>query len=212
MKLYGRRNSINVQKVLWCLDETGCIEGRDFERIDAGLAFGVIDTPEYRRLNPNGLVPTLVDGDFVVWESNTILRYLAARQGHATLLPAGLRGRADVERWMDWQLGALWASLRLSFLGLTRTSEPQRDYAQIRAAFDAASRLLAIADAQLAHRPFLAGTEFTLADIVVALPVHRWLALARDYPERCGDVRDLPALQAWYAGVTSRAGFQRATS
>lgn len=95
MQVYGRRNSINVQKVLWCLAELGFEEGREFSRIDAGLEYGVIDTPEYRARNPNGLVPTLVDGESGLWESNTIVRYLAAKYGAQTLLPSEPAARAD---------------------------------------------------------------------------------------------------------------------
>ncbi|PLZ02963.1 glutathione S-transferase [Burkholderia sp. WAC0059] len=208
MKLYGRRSSINVQKVLWCLAELGRVEGRDFERIDAGLAFGVIDTPEYRRLNPNGLVPTLVDGDFVLWESNSIARYLATAYGDGALLPADARARADVERWMDWQLGTLWATLRVAFLGLTRTPEAQRDYRAIAGSYDGASRLLSIADGVLQGQPYLAGDRFTLADLVVALCVHRWIDLGDRFADRVGERETLPALADWYGRATARPAFE----
>src|SRR6266404_1793325 len=132
MELYGRRSSINVQKVLWCLAELSLIEGRDFQRIDAGLQFGVVNTPEFLALNPNGLVPTLVDGDVVLWESNTIVRYLASSRGAGALLPVDPAARAEIERWMDWQLGTLWATLRVAFLGLTRVPEAERNYDAIK--------------------------------------------------------------------------------
>src|ERR1700754_3889286 len=105
MQLYGRRSSINVQKVLWCLAELGLSEGRDYERIDAGLEFGVNDTPDYLAINPNGLVPTLIDGERAIWESNTILRYLAVGRGADGLFPADADavGHSEVDRWMDWQ-------------------------------------------------------------------------------------------------------------
>src|SRR5712664_2715965 len=103
IKIYGRLSSINVQKVIWCLDELGQKEGVDYERIDAGLQFGVNKTDAYLKMNPNGLVPTLVDGDFVLWESNGIVRYLASHGGHddESLFPADLKIRADADRWMD---------------------------------------------------------------------------------------------------------------
>src|SRR5262245_44746306 len=98
MQLYGRRSSINVQKVIWCLAELGLVEGRDYQRIDAGLEFGVNDTRDYLAMNPNGLVPTLVDRETVVWESNTICRYIAAtREGGHALLPADAGERSEVE-------------------------------------------------------------------------------------------------------------------
>ncbi|MDE2608838.1 MAG: glutathione S-transferase N-terminal domain-containing protein, partial [Burkholderiales bacterium] len=160
MQLYGRRSSINVQKVIWCLAELGLMEQRDYQRIDAGLDFGVVRTPEYLALNPNGLVPTWVEGDLVLWESNSIVRYLAVSRGDGALLPADPAKRADVERWMDWQLGTLWATLRIAFLGLTRTPEPERDYDAIKTAFANASRQLAMADAVLARQPFITPTGF----------------------------------------------------
>lgn len=207
MKLYGRRSSINVQKVLWCLGELGLEEGRDFQRIDAGLQFGVVGTPEYLALNPNGLVPTLVDGEVVVWESNTIVRYLAASRGNEMLLPAEPVARAGVERWMDWQLGTLWATLRIAFLGLTRTPEGERDYDAIRASHKQAARLLGIAEAVLKTQPFLALERFTVADIGVALAAQRWFALAEKFPERLDAAIATPALQTWLAAVTQRPAY-----
>src|SRR5258708_30254586 len=112
MKLYGRRSSINVQKVLWCLGELGAVEGRDYERIDAGLDFGVVNSDEYLSLNPNGLGPTLVDGGFVLWESNAIVRYLATAAGDEALLPVEPQKPAHVERWLEPQPATPWATLR----------------------------------------------------------------------------------------------------
>jgi glutathione S-transferase len=196
-----------VQKVLWCLAELGLEEGRDFERIDAGLQFGVVDTPEFRALNPNGLVPTLIDGDRVLWESNTIVRYLAATRGGDSLLPADPAARADVERWMDWQLATLWSTLRVAFLGLTRTPENERNYDAIRTSHAQAARMLGIVDALLARQPFLAQERFTLADICVALSAERWYSLERNYPERLEPAPQLPALQAWFTAATQRPSY-----
>ncbi|SAL31495.1 glutathione S-transferase family protein [Caballeronia telluris] len=209
MKLYGRRSSINVQKVLWCLAELGLEEGRDFERIDAGLHFGVVDTPEFRALNPNGLVPTLVEDGRVLWESNTIVRYLAATRGGDSLLPADPAARADVERWMDWQLATLWSTLRVAFLGLTRTPEHERNYDAIRTSHAQAARMLGIVDALLARQPFLAQDRFTLADVCVALSAERWYSLARNYPERLEPAPELPSLQAWFTAATQRPSYAK---
>jgi glutathione S-transferase len=211
MQLYGRRSSINVQKVIWCFAELGLAEARDYQRIDAGLEFGVVDTPSYRALNPNGLVPTLVDGDLVIWESNTILRYLAARQHDAALLPTQPGERAEVERWMDWQLGTLWATLRVAFLGLTRTPPAQRNPQTIDASLGETARLLRLLDARLDGRPFVAAGRFTLADIVLGLSVHRWYGLAERFPERPAFDLATPEVARWLAQMRSRAGWIEAT-
>jgi glutathione S-transferase len=210
MQIYGRRSSINVQKVTWCLAELGLVEGRDYHRIDAGLEFGVNNTPEYLKLNPNGLVPTLVDGDFVLWESNSIVRYLAAVHGDGTLLPTQPAARADSERWMDWQLGTLWAALRITFLGLTRTPEPQRNYEAIKKAYHDSSRMLVWVDSMLAGQPFLTGASFTVADLAVAVAVHRWMWLPEKFPEVLGERPALPSLLAWYRKIAERPAFQSA--
>jgi glutathione S-transferase len=212
MRLYGRRSSINVQKVLWCLGELGLAEGVDYDQIDAGLHFGVNDTPEYRALNPNGLVPTLVDGERAIWESNTILRYLATQYGNGELLPAAAGDRSEVERWMDWQLGALWATLRIAFLGLTRTPEAERNYDAIRASFAEAARLLRILDSQLAARSFgarsfVALERFTLADIVLALAAHRWYGLYERFGTMLDPQAEMPSLMRWLELQRARPAF-----
>lgn len=149
LKIWGRSNSINVQKVLWCCDELGA----PFERVDAGGAFGITREPEYLALNPNGLVPTISDGDLVLWESNAIVRYLAARHGMGTLCPEDLAQRADADRWMDWQLGTLWANFRPAFIGLVRTPPENRDRASIATAVGNTAESLAILDAHLIPFP-----------------------------------------------------------
>ncbi|RKR45826.1 glutathione S-transferase [Paraburkholderia sp. BL17N1] len=212
MQVYGRRNSINVQKVLWCLAELGFEEGREFSRIDAGLEYGVIDTPQYRALNPNGLVPTLVDGESVLWESNTIVRYLAAKYDAQTLLPSEPAARADVERWMDWQLGTLWATLRITFLGLTRVPEAQRDYDAIKRSYREATRLLGIVDAILGRHDYLAQDRFTVADIGVGLAAHRWVQLTERFPDTLGAQQPLPSLDRWLRAIKARPAFSAAVA
>lgn len=210
MQIYGRRSSINVQKVLWTLGELGRIEGRDYERIDAGLQFGVVDTPEFLKRNPNGLVPVLVDGDLVLWESNSIVRYLAATDGRHALLPSEPKARADVERWMDWQLATLWIGLRPAFIGLTRTPEARRDHDAIRKSYLEASRLLVMVDAVLADQPFMAKSGFSVADIVIALVVHRWVDLGERFVDVVGASPALPAMQEWYSRLAARPAFRAA--
>ena len=130
MKVWGRRNSINVQKVLWCCAELDI----PFERVDVGGPFGGNRDPHYLQLNPNGLVPTISDEGFVLWEANVIVRYLAAKHGARMLYPEDLTVRADADRWMDWQMGTLWAAMRPVFIGLVRTPPEERDLASIEAA------------------------------------------------------------------------------
>ena len=212
MHLYGRRSSINVLKVIWTLAELGLIEGRDYSRIDAGLQFGVVNTPGFLALNPNGLVPTLVDGEQVLWESNTIMRYLASSCGDTVLLPEEPAARADVERWMDWQLGTFWATLRVAFLGLARVPEADRDYAAIKASHREAARLLRIVDRALGERLFLAQHHFTLADIGVAIAAMRWFQLIEKFADVVGDYPDMPSVDAWLASVTDRPAYRAAVS
>ena len=216
MKIYGRRSSINVQKVTWCLAELDLIEGRDYQRIDAGLDFGVNNTPEYLKLNFNGLVPVLVEDaaqdDFVLWESNAITRYIASTRGDGILLPADPKGRADCERWMDWQLATLWTTLRVTFLGLTRTPEPQRNYEAIKKAHQEASRLLAFVDELLSRQAYLTGPNFTVADIAVGLAVHRWKGLSDGYAQVLAQPPVLPSLLAWHSKITERPAFKSAVA
>jgi glutathione S-transferase len=212
MQLYGRRSSINVQKVIWCLAELGLVEGRDYQRIDAGLQFGVVNTPEFLALNPNGLVPTVVDGDLVLWESNTIVRYLASSSGNEALLPLDPAARADVERWMDWQLGTLWATLRVAFLGLTRVPEAERSYDAIKSSHREAARLLRIVDRALCNRLFLAQGHFTVADIGVALAAVRWFSLAEKLSDVFEAYPEMPSLRAWLARATDRPAYRVAVS
>jgi glutathione S-transferase len=197
IRLWGRKSSINVQKVLWCLAELGLEEGKDFERIDAGLHFGKNRTPEFLALNPNGLVPTLQDGDLVLWESNTILRYLARQYDRSKRFPANITSQYQSEKWMDWQLGTMWPSLRIAFLGLTRTPENERNYAVIHKAYQDTNALLALLDQQLANQPYCSGDSFNIGDIPLALCVSRWILLNETFPEQTGPRLALHNIEAW---------------
>jgi glutathione S-transferase len=208
MRVWGRTSSINVQKVLWCLAELGQLEGRDFERLDAGLQFGVNNTPEYRTLNPNGLVPTLVDGDFVLWESHSIVRYLAARHDLGGLMPQDLQQRAHSERWMDWTQTVLWVSLRLVFTGLTRTPQEKWDIPALRRAWDESNVALRMLDQQLGQQAYCAGDRFTVGDIPLGVTVHRWLFLANQFPEVLEARPELPAVMRWYGELSARPAFR----
>ena len=198
LRLHGRANSSNVQKVLWCCAELGLT----YERTDVGGAFGGTNTPEYLAMNPNRLVPTIDDDGFVLWESNTIVRYLAARYGAGSLCPADLQARATAEMWMDWQLSTLGPAFLPVFLGLVRTPPEQRDLAAIKAGRDKSSQAFAILDAALADRAFVAGADFTMGDIPLGVAAYRWFVLDIER-------EDYPNLRRWYDALSARSGFRQ---
>jgi glutathione S-transferase len=197
LRVWGRSNSINVQKVLWCCEELNV----PYHRVDVGGRFGGNMEPEYLRLNPNGLVPTISDGGFVLWESNAIVRYLANRHGMGTLCPEDLVERADADRWMDWQMGTLWASFRPAFIGLVRTPPEERDGASIAAAIEKTAGNLAILDAHLADQDYIAGPSLTMADIPLGVTAYRWFTLDIERPL-------MPNLEAWYERLRARDSYR----
>jgi glutathione S-transferase len=197
MRIWGRKTSINVQKVLWTCDELGI----GYERLDAGGDFGGLAEPAYLALNPNGVVPVIADEGFVLWESNSIVRYLAATRGMGTLCPASPRERADAERWMDWQLCHLLPGMSPLFVGLVRTPAPARDAAAIEQGRQRAERAWRILDAQLEGRGWVTGSEFTMADIALGGFAYRWFALPIQRPE-------LPHLAAWHARLSERPAYR----
>jgi glutathione S-transferase len=201
LKIWGRNTSSNVQKVLWCCSELDI----PFERVDLGGPFGGNRDPEYLRLNPNGLVPTIQDGDLILWESNTICRYLATTHGQAgggeRLYPSAPRARALVERWMDWQLSTAGPPMGQLLFGLVRTRPEQRDPAAIEAARRRALVAWTLADEALEGRSYLAGNDLTLAEIVLGTLVYRWHAFPIERPP-------LKNLQAWYERMRQRPGFK----
>ena len=198
LTIWGRPNSINVQKVFWCAEELGLTS----KRIEAGGEFGALNDPEYIAMNPNELVPTINDGGFVLWESNVIVRYLSQKYGSHTLCPPGSISRFDGERWMDWQATTLWPALRPLFIGLIRTAPEKRD-PKVMAAFEArCAEQMAVLNARLSDRPFVGGDGFTMADIPVGVSAYRWYALAVAHPK-------LPNLERWYRSLTERPAFQK---
>jgi glutathione S-transferase len=198
LTIYGRTNSANVQKVLWCLAEIGV----PYRRIDAGLAHGKNHEPWYLALNPNGLVPLMQDGAFTLWESNTIVRYLASKHAYGSLYPASPEDRALAERWMDWQLSTLVRPVSIVFQNLFRTPVEKRDTAAIEHNLVEANRAVALLDAHLATRPYVAGASFTIGDIPVGTIAHRWLEIP--------DIERPPltALREWRARLAERPGFR----
>jgi glutathione S-transferase len=198
LKILGRNNSSNVQKVLWCCEELGL----KYEREDVGGPFGRNRDPEYLALNPNGLVPTIIDGDFVLWESNTIIRYLAAKHGNDTLYPTDLRARAMGERWMDWQLSVLGPAIMPIFVGLIRTPPEKRDQAAIAAARDKSATALKMLDGFLGRSDYVAGASFTVGDIPVGITTYRWYTFEIER-------EDFPNLKRWYERLSTRPGFKK---
>ena len=155
LRIYGRNNSFNVQKVLWCCAELAL----PFERMDRGGEFGGTATREYRAMNPTGRIPTIDDNGFILWESNTIVRYLAARHGMGRLCPRDDRARASAERWMDWQLAHLWPALVPAFMGLVRTPPEKRNRETIRTAAQQTAEQFTLLDAHLRKSNFVNGAE-----------------------------------------------------
>lgn len=201
LRILGRLSSVNVQKVVWCADELGL----EYERVDVGGKFGGNDAPEYLAKNPNGLVPTIEEDDFVLYESNAIVRYLAARHGTGEFWPQDLRARAGVDRWMEWQSANYTPAMWTAFWHLIRLPAEKRDAAGIEASRVKSEKLSGILDAQLATRRFVAGDTFTAADIVVGCAAHRWLNLPVARESR-------PNLERWYAQMKARPGSRQVTS
>jgi glutathione S-transferase len=198
--IWGRANSVNVQKLLWCCDELVL----PYERIDAGMQFGRNHEPEYLAMNPNARVPTLVDGDFVLWESNSILRYLVMEYGPASpLYPDEPKQRASIDRWLDWSLSTLQPAERPVFWALVRTPEAERDSAKIASDLAAVTPLWRMVDNHLHARFFLEGETCTLADIVIGAYAKRWFGL--EGIER----PPLPNLERWYSRLSTRTGFKK---
>jgi glutathione S-transferase len=198
LKIWGRSNSVNVKKVLWAAEELGL----PYRRVDAGLHFGVNDTPEYRRMNPTGLVPTIDDDGFVLWESHAIVRYLAAKHGLGTLCPSDLRKRADAERWMDWTHSFSREFQRPLFWPLVRTPPEKRDLKAIEEARQKCAALLAIPDSVLSERRYLAGDHFTMGDIPLGCHVQLWMRLPIERPEH-------RPLKAWFDRLCERPAFRK---
>jgi glutathione S-transferase len=198
LEIWGRKNSFNVQKVLWCCEELEM----PYQRRDAGGRFGVTDQDEYLARNPTGLVPTIVDGDLTLWESNTIVRYLAARYGSGSLWPEDPAERALADKWMDYQLGTLFPAFKGALVGLVRTVPEKRDPEKIEASVRATADVIDVLDAHLDNNDYVAGSSLTMGDVALGSLVHRWLELDIDRP-------DLPALQAWYERIAGRPAYQK---
>ena len=202
-KIWGRRTSSNVQKVLWAADELGLA----YEQVDLGGPFGGTDSAAYRKLNPNGLVPTIEDGDFVLWESNAIMRYLVdkygAPDGDDRLLADTPEGRAEADRWMCWDQSTMAHAVWRVYFAMIRQPEAERDLAKLERNIAGAAETLSILDRHLADgRAFVTGEAFSLGDIPAGIWTHRWLAMAIQRPK-------LAALEAWYERLGERPAYRQ---
>lgn len=197
LRIWGRTSSINVQKVMWTVAELGLAH----QRIDAGGAFGGLDGDEYAAMNPNRLIPVLQDDAIMVWESNAIVRYLAARYGTGGLWPENPAQRSETDRWMDWQLTTLQPAVGPIFLGLIRTPPERRDMALITASAERLGHAMTVLDGHLAGRPYVAGDALTMGDIPVGCICWRYANLDIARP-------DLPNIAAYRARLEARAGYR----
>jgi glutathione S-transferase len=195
LKIWGRVNSVNVKKALWCVGELGL----PYERVDAGMQFGVNKTPQYLKMNPTGLVPTIDDDGYTLWESHTIVRYLCAKHSMGKLCPSELRARADAERWMDWAF-SFQNAMRNVFWGLIRTPPEKRDAKAIEEGTKKSHELAALLDRALADRPYVAGQAFTMGDIPIGAEVQRYMRVPIERPV-------LPQLHAWFERLRERPAF-----
>jgi glutathione S-transferase len=198
LKIWGRTNSINVMKVLWCADELGL----DYERIDAGMAHGVVGEDWYAAMNPNRRVPTIDDDGLVLWESNAIVRYLAAKHDGGGLWPSDPSARAVGDKWMDWQLSTLMEDMGYLFWGLVRKAPDKQDPERLAQAARNLGAIWAMLDTALAGRDYVAGSSLSVGDIPVGCFVWRWSNLPIERPQ-------LPNLEAWHERLKARPAFQK---
>ena len=193
LKIWGRMSSINVKKVVWVAQELGI----DFERHEAGGVHGVVKTPAYVALNPNSQIPVMEDGNYVLWESNVITRYLCAKHSPSNLYPSDLQERFDAERWMEWQQTTANPASRNGFWHLVRLPADQRNPALVAQSNALVEPLMAMLDAHLATRSFVVGERFTMADIPLGCEVQRWFGLPQEREPR-------PHIERWFASLLTR--------
>jgi len=200
LKIWGRKNSSNVRKPLWAAEELGLA----YEAIDAGGAFGVVDTPEYRAMNPNGRVPVIEDDGFVLWESNAIVRYLLAKHAPASAwYPADAQARAAADKWMDWATSSFAGPFRTVFWGVLRTPVEKQDWKAINAAIKECDELLNMANHALISQPYLSGNDIGMGDIPLGSFIYAWFEMPIERAPQ-------PHLQAWYERLKQRPAYQKA--
>lgn len=200
LKIWGRKNSSNVRKPLWAAEELGLA----YEAIVAGGAFGVVDTPEYRAMNPNGRVPVIEDDGFVLWESNAIVRYLLAKHApDSAWYPADAQARATADKWMDWTTSSFAGPFRTVFWGVLRTPSEKQDWKAINAAIKECDELLNMADHALISQPYLSGNDIGMGDIPLGSFIYAWFEMPIERAPQ-------PHLQAWYERLKQRVAYQKA--
>ncbi|MDR9750432.1 glutathione S-transferase [Pseudomonas sp. SZMC_28357] len=200
LKIWGRKNSSNVRKALWAAEELGL----EYETIDAGGAFGVVDSPEYRAKNPNGRVPMIEDGDFVLWESNSIVRYLmASHASDSNWYRSDLQRRATADKWMDWTTSSFTDPFRVVFWGVLRTPAEQQNWTAIKAGIKTCDDLLSTVNAALAEQPYLSGDEIGMGDIPLGSFIYAWFEMPIERAPQ-------PHIEAWYARLRQRPAYQKA--
>ncbi len=197
LKIWGRPNSINVQKVLWLAHELGL----EFEHEIAGMAHGKVDEPWYREMNPNGRVPTIEDDGTVLWESNVIVRYLAAKHASGNWIPADLAGRAHAEMWMDWQQTTVHPAITPVFWNIIRTPASGPDQTAIDAGVQGMHTGLGMLNHQLSNKAYVLGDTISVADIPLGCAVYRWYAMPVEHG-------DFPHVKAWYDRLTERVAYK----
>ncbi len=196
IKVWGRKNSSNVQKVMWAIGELGL----PHERVDVGGPFGGNKDAPYLTMNPNGLIPTIQDGDLTLWESNAIVRYLASAYGVGKLVAADPKKAALCNQWMDWQIAVVAPAITPAFLGLIRTPPEKRDAAAIAASQTKTIEAMAMLETELGKHSFVVGDNFSIADIPVGIMAYRYWQLVPQRPAQ-------PNLKRWYDKLQSRAPF-----
>ena len=197
LKVYGRKNSINVQKVMWIVGELRIA----YERLDIGGIFGQNDKYWYLAMNPMGRVPVLDDEGYVLWESHTIVRYLVRQYGEGAWYPGDVKACGNVDKWMDWKIGFLQPALHAAFWGLIRTPEADRDMSAIRNSSAESAKLLGILDSHLQGQDYIAGEAISIADVPLGALTYRWYGLDVEHP-------DYQNLRAWYERLCERPAYQ----
>ena len=197
LKVWGRKTSINVQKAMWAVGELGL----EHERIDVGGPFGGLDTPEFLALNPNGVIPVVEDGGTVVWDSNAVVRYLAAAHGAGSLWPEDPGARAQADQWMEFLSTTFYRDFISCFLGYVRTPPSQRDTAKLEAAAERCGERMQMVDAQLDGKDFICGSALTMGDIPLGSMLYRYFTLEIERPA-------LPNVEAWYARLQDRPAYR----
>jgi glutathione S-transferase len=198
LKIWGRSNSINVMKVMWCVQELGI----EHERVDAGMKHGIVGEDFYAKLNPNRLVPTIDDDGLVLWESNVIVRYLSAKYGSGSLSPVDIGQCALANQWMDWQQTTMHPDITFIFWAVVRNLEANQDPEKLAAAASRLAKNWRVVDDHLGTRDYLCGDHLTMADIPLGAAVWRWYNMQTERPT-------LANVEAWHDRLKQRAGFQQ---